>query len=180
MASYYTHAQQAYWVYGGVGLKVGKDIQNNEFYVEAVTKGTPAERAGLVRNDKLISVDGTSVAGIPTSEVGALLQGEEGTNVTLIIQHAGSEESAEVELTRERYAVKQEFKAFSPEQSGGLYTGSSGVKPPAALYVAALGMKKGGKRTVQVPAAVAYGENGYNEIPENSDITMEIEVLSIA
>lgn len=43
-----------------------------------------------------------------------------------------------------------------------------------------LGMKVGGKRKLQVPAALAYGERKMGSvIPANSDLTFEIELLEV-
>ncbi len=40
-----------------------------------------------------------------------------------------------------------------------------------------LGMKVGGQRTIQIPAALAYGERSMGKIPPHSDLTFEIELL---
>lgn len=43
-----------------------------------------------------------------------------------------------------------------------------------------LGMKVGGKRKLQVPAALAYGEREMgNVIPANSDLVFDIELLEV-
>lgn len=43
-----------------------------------------------------------------------------------------------------------------------------------------IGMKVGGKRRLQVPAHLAYGERQIgNMIPPNSDLTFEIELLEV-
>ena len=43
-----------------------------------------------------------------------------------------------------------------------------------------LGMRVGGKRRLQVPAALAYGERKMgNKIPANSDLSFEIELLEV-
>jgi FKBP-type peptidyl-prolyl cis-trans isomerase len=40
-----------------------------------------------------------------------------------------------------------------------------------------LGMKVGGKRKIQIPAALAYGERSLGKIPAHSDLTFEVELL---
>ncbi|WP_053980609.1 FKBP-type peptidyl-prolyl cis-trans isomerase [Marinagarivorans algicola] len=43
-----------------------------------------------------------------------------------------------------------------------------------------LGMKVGGKRTLEVPAHLAYGERAMGKvIPANSDLKFEIELLEV-
>lgn len=42
-----------------------------------------------------------------------------------------------------------------------------------------MGMKVGGKRRLQVPAALGYGERQVGQIPPHSDLTFEIELLEV-
>jgi FKBP-type peptidyl-prolyl cis-trans isomerase len=39
------------------------------------------------------------------------------------------------------------------------------------------GMKEGGKRTLLIPAALAYGERAVGRIPPHSDLTFHIELI---
>lgn len=64
------------------------------------------------------------------------------------------------------------------ESAGGLFSGQSGPKPPPALSKAVIGMKPGGKRSVLVPPELAYGHEGYLEIPSDADIELRIELLN--
>lgn len=41
-------------------------------------------------------------------------------------------------------------------------------------------MKEGGKRTVFIPAALAYGAQGTQGIPPNSDLVFDIELIKVA
>ncbi|WAJ38656.1 FKBP-type peptidyl-prolyl cis-trans isomerase [Pseudomonas sp. GOM7] len=42
-----------------------------------------------------------------------------------------------------------------------------------------MGMQVGGKRKLQVPAHLGYGEHSVGSIPPNSDLTFEIELLEV-
>lgn len=65
------------------------------------------------------------------------------------------------------------------ESAGGLFSGQSGPKPPPALSKAVIGMKPGGKRSVLVPPELAYGHEGYLEIPADAGIELRIELLNV-
>lgn len=42
-----------------------------------------------------------------------------------------------------------------------------------------MGMRVGGKRRLEVPAHLGYGERAVGSIPPNSDLTFEIELLEV-
>ncbi|MDO7900742.1 FKBP-type peptidyl-prolyl cis-trans isomerase [Pseudomonas sp. K1(2024)] len=42
-----------------------------------------------------------------------------------------------------------------------------------------MGMRVGGKRRLQVPAALAYGERSIGRIPPHADLTFDIELLEV-
>ncbi len=42
-----------------------------------------------------------------------------------------------------------------------------------------LGMKQGGKRTLVIPASLAYGATGTNGIPGNSALVFDVELISV-
>ncbi|KAL0048996.1 hypothetical protein WJX82_003950 [Trebouxia sp. C0006] len=65
------------------------------------------------------------------------------------------------------------------EGAGGLFSGASGPKPPAALSQAVLGMKPGGKRSVIVPPELGYGKQGLLEIPPDATFELQVQLLSV-
>jgi carboxyl-terminal processing protease len=87
---------------------IGAEIQEKEGYVSIVSpiKGSPAEKAGLQPNDKILKVDGKSIQGMSVTEAVLLIRGEKGTKVTLTIQRPGQEESMEVTITRDEIPIE--------------------------------------------------------------------------
>lgn len=75
--------------------------------------------------------------------------------------------------------VTSDSIAKDVDAAGGLYSGIPGPKPPPVLGTAVVGMKRGGKRSVLVPPELGYGKDGLLEIPPNSQLELQIEVLSV-
>ncbi|PNH10177.1 Peptidyl-prolyl cis-trans isomerase FKBP18, chloroplastic [Tetrabaena socialis] len=65
------------------------------------------------------------------------------------------------------------------ETANGMFSGSSGPKPPQALSLSVVGMKKGGKRTVIVDNPKLGFPNGVGEIPANTTFELKVEVLNV-
>jgi len=66
--------------------------------IVSTIEGSPAESAGLLRDDVLVGVDGESILGWTVDEVTATVRGPAGSEVTLTIQRAGDE--LDVRITR--------------------------------------------------------------------------------
>ncbi|KAG2484903.1 hypothetical protein HYH03_016289 [Edaphochlamys debaryana] len=66
------------------------------------------------------------------------------------------------------------------ENANGMYAGGSGPKPPQALSLSAVGMKRGGRRSILVDKAELGYPKGVNELPAGEKFELKIEVLSIA
>ncbi|HIC96199.1 TPA: S41 family peptidase [Candidatus Bipolaricaulota bacterium] len=69
----------------GIGVQIA--IRDGRLVVIAPLSGSPAERAGVRVGDIILEIDGRSTEGITLDEAVALLRGEEGTEVTLKLQH---------------------------------------------------------------------------------------------
>jgi len=86
--------------FGGIGAWVSQDAQGH--IVLTPMKGLPAERAGIRDGDIVVAVDGREVAGLPQTEVVAMIRGPIGTVVRLTIRRPGVEELLHVEIVREK------------------------------------------------------------------------------
>lgn len=87
---------------------IGAEIQEQEGHIVIVTplKGSPAERAGLKPNDKVITVDGKSLQGMSSTEAVTLIRGKKGTTVELAIMRAGMEEPMTVSIVRDTIPIE--------------------------------------------------------------------------
>ena len=97
-ADYAEHVEQMKNAYVGIGITITN--QGNEYgiVIQQVTKGGPAEEAGVQPNDVIIKVDGNSVVGMSLDESKKLIQGEAGTKVSMTVLR-GTEELV-LEVTR--------------------------------------------------------------------------------
>ncbi|MDZ5474648.1 S41 family peptidase [Bacillus sp. 31A1R] len=87
---------------------IGAEITEQEGYITIVSplKGSPAEKAGLKPNDKVISVDDKSLRGMSTTEAVMLIRGEKGTEVKLVIQRPGMDEPLNVTIVRDTIPIE--------------------------------------------------------------------------
>ena len=64
-------------------------------------EGKPAQRAGLMAGDRILTVDGQKTKGLSVSEVSNNLRGVPGTTVVLEIEREGEKKPFKVEIVRE-------------------------------------------------------------------------------
>ncbi len=72
-----------------VGLGVELKTQGGQLVVVRVISGSPAEAAGVAVTDRIVEVDGRPVKELPTDQAANLLQGRDGTTVTLVLAGPG-------------------------------------------------------------------------------------------
>lgn len=89
--------------YGGIGSLIQQD--SNLIEISEPYEGSPSQKAGLKAGDKILSVDGVTLAGKSTLDVGRLLKGQPGTAVKLQVVHAGTSEPVAMTITREAIKV---------------------------------------------------------------------------
>jgi carboxyl-terminal processing protease len=89
--------------YGGIGSLIHK--QGDYVIISDPYQGFPAEKAGLIPGDKILEVDGKSATGKSTDEVSAVLKGEPGSKLELLIEREGVSEPFLVELKRENIKI---------------------------------------------------------------------------
>ena len=87
----------------GIGIYMVKDEKTNLVKVLAPIKNSPAEKAGIIAGDLIISVDGVEYKGDDMSVAANKIKGQEGSTVKLKIQRG--EEYKEFEIKRENITV---------------------------------------------------------------------------
>ncbi len=68
----------------GIGIQIG--VKDGKLMVIAPIEDTPAEKAGLLADDEILEIDGTSTKGITVDKAADKIRGKEGTQVTLLVK----------------------------------------------------------------------------------------------
>ena len=106
----------------GIGAVLTPNDRQTGKGVEILTvyAGGPASKAGLQRGDIFVSVDGTDVAAMTTSEVADLVRGPKGTTVNLVMNRPGQPEPVTFAIQRGTIQIIDVSSAMLPNDVGYL------------------------------------------------------------
>ena len=119
--------------FGGVGINIGMDPRTGLPLVISPMVGTPAHDAGILAGDIIVKIEDKSTDGMRMSEVIRMIQGQEGTKITLSVVHEGGKQAETFTLTRAIIEVKtilglhrkeenlKEFEWFADRAAGIAY-----------------------------------------------------------
>jgi carboxyl-terminal processing protease len=86
--------------FSGVGMEVG--IKDGVITVVAPLKKSPAEKAGLKPDDKILKINGTSTENMTTEKAVSLIRGEKGSAVTLTVSRKGLDKLKDFTIIRDK------------------------------------------------------------------------------
>lgn len=89
--------------YGGVGASIIKI--EDYVVVSEVYESAPAQLAGLIPGDKLLTIDKEDVKGKSTKDIGEVLKGQAGTTVKVEVERIGEAKPVEFTITREEVSI---------------------------------------------------------------------------
>lgn len=86
---------------------IGAEIQERDGVITIVSpiKNSPAEKAGLLPNDKILAVDGKDIKGFTASEAVLLIRGKKGTEVNLTVSR-GENATMEIKIVRDDIPIE--------------------------------------------------------------------------
>ncbi|GAB5561106.1 MAG: S41 family peptidase [Synoicihabitans sp.] len=90
--------------FGGIGVQI--EFREGFVVVIAPISGTPGERAGILRGDRVLAINGESMVGSSLNEVVAQMRGKPGDPVEITFERQGEEEPVEITVVREVIKVK--------------------------------------------------------------------------
>lgn len=100
----------------GIGAQI--EEKDDQIVVVAPIKGSPAEKAGLKPEDKVLSVNGTSLQGKSSTEAVNLIRGKKGTKVELEIARPGMAETMKLSIVRDTIPVQTVYGKMLPDGIG--------------------------------------------------------------
>jgi carboxyl-terminal processing protease len=86
-----------------IGAQVDQDPVSGAIVIVAPFRDSPAEKAGVLPGDVLISVNGESAEGWSVADAVKKIRGPQGTDVTLVVRH---EDQTEQEVTIKRATIE--------------------------------------------------------------------------
>lgn len=90
--------------YGGIGSTIHQ--RDGAVYISDPYEGFPAQKAGLKPGDKILAVNGESTKGKNYSDISAVLKGQAGTSLTILIEREGLPKPKEITLVRQEIRIK--------------------------------------------------------------------------
>ena len=85
--------------FAGVGMQISK-AKDDYLKVESPIEGTPAFRAGIKPQDKILEIDGESTLALSSNDCVKKLKGEPGTKVKVKVYRESTKETFDFELER--------------------------------------------------------------------------------
>lgn len=90
--------------FGGLGIVIG--IREGELTVISPIDGTPAHRAGILPNDRIVQIENESTVNMSLVEAVGKLRGEEGTDVSIYIDRDAFSEPRKFTITRDTIKIQ--------------------------------------------------------------------------
>lgn len=130
------------------GIGAYLNVVSGTIVVESIFKGEPAERAGLLPNDVLLTVNGESLKGLSLSEAVAKIRGPKGTKAKLSVKREGITDPIELELVRDRIDMVTVYSEFPESHIGYMAIRKFGGDTPTKVAGELAGLEQGGLKAL--------------------------------
>lgn len=128
--------------FGGVGLEI--TVKKGWLTVVAPVEGTPAARAGIKPNDRIVKIDGTPTKDMDVVDAVSKMRGREGSYLTLTILRDDGKKPIEVRIKREVIKVPSIHAELLPDGYGYARIVSFQERTSKDLQTALSDMEKSG------------------------------------
>ncbi|MGI8483062.1 MAG: S41 family peptidase [Thermomicrobiales bacterium] len=96
--------------YEGVGITIG--TENDRVVISKIVPGGPADQAGVLVGDAILTVDGQKVAA--GDDISSMIQGPAGTHVSLEVLRPGTSQPIQIDVTRQEILTPPVSYAIIP------------------------------------------------------------------
>ncbi len=135
--------------FGGVGMQV--EQRDGQVFVVAPIAGTPAERAGMRRGDRLLKIDGKTIENPTVEKTVRLVRGEPDTEVTITVYRASQNRTIDFKLKRERIRLESvQHAAMGPDGIGYVQITQFSERTGEEFTDALTGLEKQGLRALVI------------------------------
>lgn len=114
---YADYEEQVENAYVGIGITISQLTDGSGLLVESVQKDGPADQAGMLPEDVIVSIDGQTTEGMSTTEARQIVRGEVGTGLTITVMRQGEAQTL--------YITRQQVNLIVAE--GEMLTGEIGL-----------------------------------------------------
>jgi len=165
-----SESEELHGAFTGIGAYLS--VVKGTIVVESIFKGSPAERAGLLPDDVLLSVNGESLQGLSLSEAVAKIRGPKGTKAKLNVNRKGVTGPIDLELVRDRIEMVTVYSEFAVAEEGIGYLAIRKFGSDTSSKVAAelADLEKGGLKAL----ILDLRDNPGGTVPSAEDIASQL------
>ncbi len=103
--------------FSGIGVQI--NMVDDTLHIESVISGGPSEKAGLLPNDRIVTVNDTLVTGWKQNDIVARLRGVKGSSVNIGIIRPGESEQLNFSIIRDNIPINTVDAAYKPDKKTG-------------------------------------------------------------
>ncbi|MBC7691541.1 MAG: PDZ domain-containing protein [Methylotenera sp.] len=129
--------------FGGLGIEIG--MKENVLTVIAPIEDTPAWKAGIKPNDRIVKINGESTKGMTLVEAVAKMRGKNGADVVLTIYRDGFDKIKDIAVKRETIKVQSVKSEIVEPQFGYVRLASFNENAASDMKKAIDKLEKDGK-----------------------------------
>ncbi|WP_418536298.1 S41 family peptidase [Odoribacter laneus] len=133
--------------YAGIGAVISK--RGEGIIIREPYKDSPADKAGLLPGDIIISIDGKTIKGKTSSEVSELLRGQAGKEILIKVKREGFEKPLEKKAIREKIQLPSvPYYGLITDSIGYIYLNSFTDKAATDVRKAIIDLKNQGAQSL--------------------------------